>query len=335
MFPMKKLLLVVLIIMLTLAGVQADSTDRADLCGELPETDCQILVDNESVMNSLNSLAFSASLSMYADADEVMQLSGQGYGAFELDDEALQAVNEMSEDISETDLNALAELLLTSAKAEISFEVSGNSGDEVLDFALELRLKDGILLVGAEALEELTGESMTGVEALGVDLNGAIGDMLEETGALPTTDVSEMEAAEAAAISITRLADDEVAGVAVAVFETTIDLDTFFSLVSAEDLVAEANDVSDPEEVRKLIEAIDVRDFTSLEYIGLEDHYTYRMEMSLDVSIAHENYDMDEDASFVMDMNIMLSGFNEPVDVTIPEDAFVFPLAMLLQMGSQ
>ncbi len=335
MFPMKRLLLVALIIMLPLAGVQADSTDRADLCGELPETDCQILVDNESVMNSLNSLAFVVSLSLQADADEAMQVSGQGYGAFELDDEALQAVNEMSDDISETDLSALAELLLTSAKAEISFEASGTSGEEVLDFALDLRLKDGILLLGAEAVESLTGESMTGVEALGVDLNGAIGEMLEETGALPTTDVSEMEAAEAAAISITRLADDEVADVAVAVFETTIDLDAFFSLVSAEDLVAEANDIYDPEDARKLIEAIDVRDFTSRQYVGLEDHYTYRMDMSLDVTIAHEDYDMDEDASFIMDMDIMLSDFNEPVDVTIPEDAFVFPLAMLMQMGSQ
>lgn len=34
-------------------------------------------------------------------------------------------------------------------------------------------------------------------------------------------------------------------------------------------------------------------------------------------------------------MVIELSSFGEPVDVSIPEDAFVLPLAMMMQMGSQ
>lgn len=329
------ILLALALALMPLVGVQADSMDGEVFCGDLLEADCQILLDNADVMDSLNSLAFFVNMSLDADTDEGMQLFAQGHGGFELDNETLRAVNEMSEDVSEADLGALVELLLTSVKAELWFEVKGTSGTEDVDIELQLRLKDGVVLVGADALEALTGEPMTGVEAFGIDLNGAIGEMLEESGAMPAADVSDMEEAEAAAMTITRLPDSEVTDVAVAVFETDIDLDTFFSLVSAEELVAASNDLEDQQSARELIEAIGVKEFYTRQYIGLEDYYTYRMDMVLDVSIAGENYDMETDASFVMDMSILLSDFNEPVHVEIPEDAFVFPLAMIMQMGSQ
>ncbi len=335
MLKMRVILALLAIMLVSLAGAQADSTDRAVLCGDLPETDCQILLDNESVMNSLNSFAFLMDMSFAVSGDEAMQLAGQAGGALSLGDEALRAANEMSENMSEADASALIELLLTSLEADLWFNVQGASGEEDFDMELSLQMKDGIVLIGAEALEALTGEPMTGMEAFGVDLNGAIGELLEESGAMPATDVSDMEAAGAAAMTVTRLPDSEVNGVAVAVFETDIDLDILFSLVSVEELVAASDDLDDPQMASELIEGIDVREFYVRQYIGLDNLYTYRTEMSLDMSMAFEDDSQATDAAVVMDMSVDLSEFGEPVVVEIPEDAFVFPLLMMMQMGDQ
>lgn len=335
MLKLRAFLTVLVILLVSLTGVQADSTDRADLCGDLPAADCQVLIDNESVMNSLNSFAFVMSMNLDVSGEEPMRLELQGGGAFALGDEALQAANEMSQSVADVDMSALIELLLTSLEGEIWLDLQTASTEGPTDLELSLRLKDGVIFVGAEVLEALTGESASGMEAFGIDLNDALGEMLEESGAMPATDMSDMKEAEAAATTIERLPDSEVNGVAVAVFEMDIDLNALLSLVSAEELAAATNDLDDADSAEGLIEAINVSEFAVRQYIGLDDKYTYRMKMSLDMSMAFEDEGEAIDWAMVMGMNIDLSDFGEPVVVEIPEDAFVFPLAMMMAMGSQ
>lgn len=335
MLKKRVIVLVVAILLAPLAIVQADTNDRPDLCGSLPQSDCQILLDNEDSWKSLTSLGFMFWMNMDVEADEAMQLSMQGSGAFEIDAEANQTLIEMDENLSAVDVGALVELMLTSIEGEISFELSVSGGDEDLDAAMTLLMKDGVVIIDAAALEELTGESMGGVEALGIDLNGAVGEMYGDIGVMDLSGINEADEAEVASTTITRLPDEELRGVAVAVFETTIDLETFFSLVSVEEFAAAAGDLDDTEDMQLLIDAMETHDISMREYIGLDDHYTYLIDVSLDMTLAGDVYELDSDGSIVMDMSMEVFDFNEPVEVEIPEDAFVFPLAMMMAMGSE
>ena len=335
MTKLRTFLVLLALTLLSLAITHADSTDRAILCGALPDADCQILLDNEGVMNRLNSFAFDMSMNFSASGDDAMEMAMQGGGALSLDDDALQAINDASMDMSDSEISALIELLLTSLEGEVRFELKGSSAEEDIDLEFSLLMNDGVVLIGADALEELTGESMGGVEALGIDLNDAVGELLAETGAMPATHSSEQELAAAGVTTVTRLPDAEVNGVAVAVFETDMDLNAVLALVSAEDLIGASEDMDDPEMAQAMIDAIDVREFVVRQYIGLDDSYTYRMEMALGMTMSSEATDLETDATIMMDMTIDLSDFGEPVAVEIPEDAFIFPLAMMIAMGSQ
>ena len=336
MLKKRVIVLVVAILLAPLAIIQADTNDRPDLCGSLPQADCRILVDNENSWTSVYSMGLTFRMNLYAEAaDEVMQLSMQGSGAFEIDAEAKETLIEINENLSAVDVNALMELMLTSVEAEITFEISARGGDEALESEASLLMKDGVVVIGADALESLTGEPMGGVEALGIDLNGAVGEVFGDIGVMDLSEMNEADEAEVASTTIARLPDEEIRGVAVAVFETVYDLDKFFSLVSVEEFATAAGDPDDTEDVQMLIDALEAHDFSIREYIGLDDHYTYLMDISLDMTLAGEVYDLDSDSSVVMDMSLEMFDFNEPVEVEIPEDAFVFPLTMMMQMGSQ
>ena len=175
---------------------------------------------------------------------------------------------------------------------------------------------------------------MTGMEWLGVDVTGAIGDLLTESGMMPDMDANDLEEVEASATSVTRLPDSEINGVAVAVFETSVDVNSILSLISIEDMIAASDSNEDPEKTMEMVQAIDVRDLSSRQYIGLDDRYTYRLEVSVDLTAPAESGDQDGgEKTIVMDLDVGLSGFNDPVEVEIPEDAMVFPLAMMLQMN--
>ncbi len=330
------ILIALIALVFPIAFAQADAVDEV-FCGDLSQSDCQILLDNAAVMDSLNSFAVSLSMSLEAGSAEPMRVSAQANGQFELDDESLQSINEKAANMAEADWGELAEIFLTSAKANLRIDMTDSSGEEEVKSEFTLLLKDGILMLSAEALSAVTGEDMAGMEGFGIDLNDAIGELLTETGAMPVADSAEMQEMEAvadSAITIVRLPDSDVNGAAVAVFKTDFDLNAFFSLVSAEQIVGASNDMDDPEAVRELMDSIEVGEFSVTQYIGLGDSYTYGTDIAVDVSMSYMKDGQLQDSSIILDMAAVLSNFGEPVDVPIPEDAFVFPLAMLLQMGT-
>lgn len=335
-------LLFALILALSAAiGVGADSSDRV-FCGDLAPTDCQLLRDSAAAMDMLNALAFDATMTMRIDFGEPMNLAGRVHGAFEFDDEALQAMEDMSADLAAADLNALVDLALTSAKAKLSIQMSGAADDEPFELALDIQLKDGVLLIGAEALEAMTGESMEGLEGFGIDLNGALDAVLAEAGYAPTMDAGEhslddsaMKEAEAAAMSVVRLADSEINDVAVAVFEHDIDVNALMSMAAVEQMVAASGGFENEQSMDELLDLIDFRQLKAREYIGLDDRYAYRIDMLIDVTMAPGEGDQALAGALVMDMRVDLSDFNQPVEVEIPEDIFVLPLAMMMQMSEQ
>ena len=330
----KTVILIALIVLVFPAAIAGADSMEDVFCGDLSQADCQILLDNAAVMDSLNSFAVFMSMALEAGATEPVNMFAQGYGQFELDDESLQTINDKAANATEAEWGELAEIFLTAAKADVWIDMRDLSGEEEVKTEFSLLLKDGVLVISANALSALTGEDMSGMEGFGIDLNDAIGELLTESGAMPEADSEEMEAAAESAMSISRLPDDEMSDVAVAVFKTEIDLNVLFSLVSAEQLVAASNDMDDPQAARELMDSIEVGEFSVTQYIGLEDKYTYGTDILVDMSMTFTENGQEMTSAIKFELAALLSNFGEPVDVEISEDAFVFPLAMLLQMGS-
>ena len=337
-------LLALVILLLPLGLAQADSTDNRQHCGDLSDADCQIILDNIAVMDEVFSLAFLMDMALDVSGDgagENLQLAGQaGRAPLSVDEQSAREIIAKSEGMSAADANALLETLLTGMTGEIWLDLAGAADDEDFEMELQLRMKEGVVLIGAGAMEALSGQEMGGLEWFGIDMTAGLEDLLSEFVAADEMDAAmagsaEPEAAVAAATAIIRLPDSEVNGIAVAVFETTIDLEEILSTLTFADLAAALPEGEDPQVGMDLIQHIAVNAFSSRQYIGLDDRFSYGMDLAFDMEIAGEFYGTPGSSmAVVFDMSIETSDFNVPVHVEIPEDAFVFPLSMLTQMGN-
>ena len=182
---------------------------------------------------------------------------------------------------------------------------------------------------------------MQGVDWIGLDANGIMTllasdpSMTEALGLVEDlpTDTSELMAAEEAATTITRLADSEINGIAVAVFESSVDMGLFGDMIIG---LYNPDGLMDPMEVATLEEQLAETDLTMWQYIGLNDHYTYRSAVAMEMNSSEIEDDGRGRAETAMSLSMTVnqSNFNEPVVVEIPEDAFIIPLAMMMQMGN-
>lgn len=339
------LLLVAVSLMLTpLASAQADAKDGV-FCGALSEADCQILLTNAEVMEGVYALRFDMALEMSlqgAGLDEEFDMSGVAGGSFAVDPATADALA-LAFEAPDGDLAALLEAVLAAIEGDVFLSLGGTAGEEAVEMDLNLVFKDGVILFGAGAMEELTGQPMEGIEWFGVDTSGALGDLLADAGLASLTDLTGMpsptkDEAEAQATNVTRLADEAVAGVPVAVFESNIDANSLLAALTLEDIQAEVGSDQEvnAEEALAVARSMDVRSLASRHYIGIADHFSYRMEMVIDLALDGESVGAGYgDINLIMNIDIYLSEFNQPVNVEIPEEAFVLPLAMMLQMGSQ
>ncbi len=313
-------ILIALVLMLTaVLSAQAETMEDGVFCGDLQATDCQILRDNAAVMDQVFSAAIDISMDLATSAEAAannMSLRGAGNGALAVDP---ALVDEMQSEEA-GDMAAALEPLLTAITGEFTLSLSGASADEPFEMSLDLLLKDGKIVFNAAAMSELTGDSMEGLEWFGVDISGALDEVLQEAGigAAPAEHDSMMDDGPASGMMVTRLDDSVLAGVPVAVFETSLAASALESMLAAE--------TDDP--AMSISGAISSRN-----YIGLSDHFSYRLELTGELTLPDGEHGAG--TTLVMDVGVEMSAFNQPVSVEIPEDALVFPLAMMLQMNSQ
>ena len=317
------ILIALIVWMAPIIQLNASSMDDEVFCGDLPEADCQILQSNAAVMDEVHSVAFSMTMEMSSSSDEPdsdINLSVSGSGALAIDPSQADEIEAMHEDADDANMGALIESLLSAVTGETTLSMSETDGEEPFDMTFNLMLKDGVIVFSAEAVTEMTGQSMEGMEWFGIDITGGLADVLAEAGlgAAPDDESAQAPAdAEAAHKgTVLRLADDEVAGIPVAVFEMRVDAGHFMPLAEA----AEG----------------DAGELIARQYIGLADHYSHRVEIDGEASLSLPGSgESVSQMNLALDIGVDLSAFNEPVAVELPEEALVFPLAMMIMMSNQ
>ena len=332
----KSLMLMALLAMsMLLLPARADVGGAPVYCGDLSAADCQLLQDNAELMDALSALSFAGSMSLNAKLEEPMALAGQGSGQIAFDADAVETLAGMSAESLAANSSAALELLLTSIKADVAFKLSGNIGEEAIELEMSLLLKDGVLLLGVGAMEALMGESMTGMPAFGIDLNDGVAELLGGSAEMSMPEHSEKSPMESSAATIARLADSAVNGKTVAVYETNIDVEALFAQLSGEDIAAASSELDDAQAVEAMMEAVTVSVLSMRQYIGIDEAYTQRLELAMHVDIGGDAFAMEGSGSLAMTMDVILSGFNQPLDIELPDETMVFPLAMLTQMAEQ
>lgn len=290
-------------------------------CGDLSEADCQILSDNSALMHELGAFHFEAEMDLEIQGDasqDSLKLGITGSGDLAMDAAAAAGIDDMAEQ---------AEALIASLAGQMRFVLSMEEADNVESIEIDMLMRDSIFMLSGSMMDELMGAPMDDMDWFGLDLTGAIDALLEQTGISDEAFQDSPEQAEPMPM-ITRLDDDVLNGAPVAVFESILDLDAL--MAGGADSIDE---VMAPLGMEGMLVA---GELTNRHYIGLDDGYTYRQEMSgafrVDgLTIEGTSGDMDATMSMIVD----LSAFNEPVVVELPEDVPAFPLAMLLAMGSQ
>ena len=340
----KRCLILPMLVMLLmpLAGVSAQADREGfDYCQMAPAPDCQILINSEAAMAEVSSFAFDIDVSLDLAADgegnnSRMRMTGNGRIA--ADPEAIAALNDM-EGLDSVDVDAMRAglgSLLTSIEGEVSLLVTeittDKTGAEVVsETPVNLIMENGVYALDLASMVEASGESIEGMEGfewLGVDLNGAAASILAEATASFNTESGMMnmdESGLAESMTITRLPDGEVNGTAVAVFELSIDYATLLEVIDITAVMAgmSADAAADQFEVEAMLESFQDAALVIREHIGLEDFYAYRVDIAAESAFA----------SFAL--RIDLGDFNAPVDVDIPDDAFILPYALMTQMQMQ
>jgi hypothetical protein len=341
MFRKLAMLIASVVFAVSVAGVQADSIeDRVD-CAQLVEADCQLLRDNVEVMDGVSSLYFDMNLDLGVDLGgfmDLLQVNGAGGGKLAVDQAAADAALAAGGDASE---NTWIVVLASAIRGEISLHLTGELPEEEIDTQFIVLMENGVFVLNEGAMSTLGGLSLPGFDWIGYDARNAADELMAEVGDGGSTEDDgarspEMEEANANAIMLTRLPDTEVMGIPVAVLETDLDFNSVISLMTLEDVLAEAEsgEAQNAELVLALMQNTDVRDLSWRQYIGLDDHYTHRIDITMDITLAGDFLGMEGmEITITMSVVIDLSAYNEPVVVDLPEDVMLIPLELLLRAG--
>ncbi|MEO0562556.1 MAG: hypothetical protein AAF125_10600 [Chloroflexota bacterium] len=213
-------------------------------------------------------------------------------------------------------------------------DMDGNPIDEIQQGIEELQ----------QSLDELNQELETFQQEQSDQFNG----LIEAIDSLTEEDIM-------AYATISRLDDETIDGVDVAVFQTDVTLSAIYEVEAIREIARAVIELSDEPlppgfEIDALFDSfaasIQNDTYVITEKYGIDDGYLYEMDLALAFDIDPEPIAEalgeplptgpgapDMTASFTITYNVMRSGFNEIESVELPEGAELIPLEALAAMG--
>ena len=352
---MSKRLLVLFMLVLTMipfVNVQAQTTNEwIDFCSILQTSDCQILVDSAATMSDVSSFSFDMLLEFDVEADGGsmagmgdMNFSLAGNGMVEIDVALFTELQAIADDLEQ--FPKMMEDALSGFEGEAYFVLTLPDMFGALvgstEIPLNLLMEEGIYAFDLASLEQALGEDPSGMEWVGIDMDG-LADILMDEMDSPSVDSADMNPlssmdAVTSALSISRLADSEINGESVAVFEFVLDYGAYLSSSGMKETLEEMySDLGmSADEIELTLEMAEGIELAFQQYIGLDDLYSYRIDMDIVFSGTGEAMGDPSVDSMTMTMNFLIdmSNFNAPVDIELPADAMILPIDMLMTMGS-
>jgi hypothetical protein len=332
------------------ASVKAQSASEGiDYCQIMKNDDCQILVNSAETMSGVGSFAFDMSLNMNFDMPEMgmgeLDFGINGSGMLSLDTESFSEMQSLALNDPSAYMQQMPQLLDAmiagiDGEAYFTLTLPEMFGAMVgtTEMPLNLLISDGVYAVDVASLADAVGEDANGMQWAGLDLNGVytslMGGMEMPAG---TSNMSFDASMLTDALSITRLADSEVNGTPVAVFEMVLDYGELLNAGEMKDMLTEMylGMGMTQAEIDSTLSLLNDIEITFQQYVGLVDSYNYRLDMAMDFAMSGEM--MGEptagDMSMGFDMSITMSDFNIPVDIQIPADAMIMPFDMMMGMS--
>ena len=356
---MSKRLLILLILVFAIvpfASVNAQSANEGiDYCAILQTPDCQLLVDSANAMSEVSSFAFDMALNYDIAMDmqgfDNMNFALNGNGMIALDMAFFQELQNLAMNDPAGYMEQLPTMMdgiFSGFEGEAYFVLTlpDMFGAMVgtTELPLNLLMEDGVYAVDLASLEQALGEEPSGMDWVGLDLNGAFESML---GDFDMSSMMDPEAFGAMSmfnsdilndvLSIVRLEDSNIDGVPVAVFESVFDYGAFLSSDEMRDtIVSMYMDMGmDQETIDMTLSMLSEIRIRFHQYIGLNDSYAYRFDMEMDFAIDGEmmgDPSMDS-MELVFTMVFDMSDFNVPVDIEIPVDAMIMPFQSMMGAG--
>jgi hypothetical protein len=341
------------------------------LCGDLAEADCAIIVESGMAMVELNSATFDFDLNLafsgieFSPGMESFEMRMAGEGALAADLSKMAALQPGSAEDMATMFSMFPETFVDLVKsvegeATLRIELPEDLAMGLPKLTLDLIMTEGVLYADIGAISGAQEPTW-----MGLDLGAMYGALFDEAFA-DTTMMDEMFSSSFFTnlydpgflnrfVTVTRLDDVEGMGQTLAVFETSYDYGAMFSdeafmdgfrdyMESFAGAQGESMDMEFDQMMEMVAALLSDISFSTTQSIGMADHYVHSsgfdMVMNIDfgamVAMMGEMPDEDMPERFEITLNaeVNLSGFNEPVRVTAPEDAEVINPAMFMGAGS-
>ncbi|MFN8373865.1 MAG: hypothetical protein U0694_13445 [Anaerolineae bacterium] len=362
---MRKLSLVLLVLLL-LAMVSVVAAQDVP-CGDLSEEDCAFLSDSLAASASVGSATFTidATLNTTNEDGDDTNIAISGDGAFSGAEGMLGGMmgGMMSDPAAAADMSGMMSGFESGVSAfDGALNLTIDTGDAPLDIQLVLVDSIGYINFGALGLAGMRmGQNAELPEWGGVNLVDLVSTVTE--GMTPEQ-ISSMagnmaggSAADASLASdldfatvgshivLSRLEDSEIDGVAVAVYELSLDVAGWLNDPATMEMMQEqmandpaAADMSAEDVTAMLAAAAENISFSVTGYFGLEDNYVYGLEIAASVDAAAiaeaapDSANASGGGSFDLSFGIYFADQNAAPEITAPEGAVVAEADELMQM---
>jgi hypothetical protein len=371
------LLMILLVLVMAIAPATAQDMTGFHFCGDLATEDCDLLMASQEAMQELHSA--SVNLDMGFDIRGIPDMPFEklvfgltANGAAAVDPALMDMMQSMQADPMQfADPQASMDMLsqlVTGVSGDFTISVSlppdlvamaGPDAGIPATLTFDLRMVDGVIYINLDKIAAAMPDADVPPGWMGVDLSSLLspaGDMSGSMGSSSTLDQEAMSTYMESLmdpetmtqfLTVERIADDEIMGQTVAVFETSFDLaafiqsDVYQNFLNAQMAAVGGDDFSSQDQAEidqamsMVTDAMQGLTFKQTTAIGLDDHYLHRntMHFDWDMSDFLNMVEPDSDASeavITFDMTMDWSDFNGDVSVAVPEDAMLIPLGGML-----